>query len=217
MSSKERALYIVSFILFAVAVYAYTSESRSTGLLPIVIYPYRAYSIFIVVCGIVVLVSALTVRKLQLKCGNKTKEPLDGRRSHWTFALAFLFFGFVMKLVGEAVHELLGHGFFVLPLGGQVTGVHISPLWPYEFSYIGWDASNTTSFEITLIIAGGILASAVVTYSLQILFPWRSVGWKLSLPLFWLSFWRCVNATRYLVAGSLSPFGDIEELIGVEY
>jgi len=44
--------------------------------------------------------------------------------------------GFVMKILSEVVHEVFGHGLFVLLFGGEITGLRISVLWPYELSRI---------------------------------------------------------------------------------
>ena len=53
-----------------------------------------------------------------------------------------------MKVLGEVVHEVMGHGVFVLLFGGDIIRVHIAFLWPYEFSYISsngsfWFGSHT--------------------------------------------------------------------------
>ncbi len=50
------------------------------------------------------------------------------------FLVPFLCFAFIMKGISEFVHEVMGHGFFVLLFGGQITSVHISLTWPYELS-----------------------------------------------------------------------------------
>jgi len=63
MSLKERALYTASLALFAVAIYAYLYESRSTGLLPVVTYPFRTHAISVALTGLVLLALALIVRR----------------------------------------------------------------------------------------------------------------------------------------------------------
>ncbi len=125
----------------------------------------------------------------------------------------FLATGFLMKILGEVVHELFGHGFFVLLFGGRITGFHISLLWPYEFSWIGWSLPGATQEQKAWVIGGGILVCLLVSYAIQVLLLLNRIPWQFSAPLFWLSFWCCVNATGYLIIGGLSPFGDVGQLI----
>lgn len=82
--------------------------------------------------------------------------------------LTFSISGFVVKIVGEIVHELPGHGSLVLLFGGQVTNVFISVLWPFELPYVRWSIPNATLGKIAWIMAGGILASAIVSYCIQV-------------------------------------------------
>lgn len=210
MSLKERALYIASLALFGGAIYAYFYESRYTGLLPVVTYPLRVYAAPLALCGIVLLILAVIVRKFSLEAKNRTSARNIRNR---TFIPAFLFAGFVMKMVGEAVHELLGHGSFALLFGGQVTYVYISLLWPYEFSYVGLSIPSAMPDQMAWIVGGGILVSAIVSFLIQFLLLWKYIRWQFSLPLFWLSFWCHINATGYLIVGGISPFGDVEELM----
>lgn len=142
----------------------------------------------------------------------KKKTSAIGTRP-WHFTLAFLIAGFMMKVVGEAVHELLGHGSFVLLFGGQITHFYISLLWPYEFSYVGWSIPSATPGQMTWIIGGGILVSVIVSYSIQILLLRKQIRWQFSVPLFWLSFWCYISSTGYLIISGALPFGDVEELI----
>ena len=59
------------------------------------------------------------------------------------FLAVFLCFAFMMKLIGEFVHEIMGHGFFVLlfAIGGYIGGEMLYySLWHYsnpEFSLAG--------------------------------------------------------------------------------
>ena len=161
MSIKERASYIASLALFAGAIYAYLYESRSTGLLPVVTYPFRTHAISLALTGLVLLVLALIARRFSPEVKNKTSA--SGTRP-WAFILAFLIAGFMMKIVGEAVHELLGHGSFVLLFGGHVTSFYISLLWPYEFSYVGWSIPSASPDQMAWVIGGGILVSATVSF-----------------------------------------------------
>ena len=47
------------------------------------------------------------------------------------FLSIFLSIGFIMKILGEVIHEVMGHGLFILLFGGTITRVHIALLWPY--------------------------------------------------------------------------------------
>ena len=125
----------------------------------------------------------------------------------------FLMLAFVMKIIGEFVHEVMGHGFFVLLFGGKIVRVHISLLWPYEFSSIGWNG-NIQSWQRAWIDGGGILVCLIVSLVLQTLLILRIMDdWHFSSPLFWLSFWAFLNPTGYLILGGITPFGDVAALI----
>ena len=129
------------------------------------------------------------------------------------FLAVFLFLAFAMKVIGEFVHEVMGHGFFVLLFGGEIVRVHISLLWPYEFSSIGWNG-NFQTWQLPWIDGGGILVCLIVSCVLQTLLFLRIVNdWRFSSPLFWLSFWTFLNPTGYLILGGISPFGDVAALI----
>lgn len=129
------------------------------------------------------------------------------------FLAVFLFLAFAMKVIGEFVHEVMGHGFFVLLFGGEIVRVHISLLWPYEFSSIGWNG-NFQTWQLPWIDGGGILVCLIVSCVLQTLLFLRIVNdWRFSSPLFWLSFWAFLNPTGYLILGGISPFGDVAALI----
>ena len=129
------------------------------------------------------------------------------------FLATFFFLAFVMKAIGEFVHEIMGHGFFVLLFGGKIVRVYISLLWPYELSYIGWNG-NFESWQMPWIDGGGILICLIVSCVLQTLLLLGIVrDWRFSTPLFWLSFWTFLNPTGYLIMGGIKPFGDIAALI----
>jgi len=213
MSWKEKALFFGSCVSFVMAVYAYFYESRYTEWLPVVTYPFREYTIPLAFIGLALLIMALIVRKFRPERGKKNSAS-DAKL--WVFIVIFLVVGLVMKLVGEAVHELLGHGLSVLLFGGQITDFFISPFWPYEFSRINWNIPSATPIQMAWILGSGILISAIVSFSIQILLWWRQFRWQFSLPLFWLSFWCFVNAVGYLIVGGVFPFGDVGELIHLE-
>lgn len=127
----------------------------------------------------------------------------------------FVVGAFVTKLIVELVHEILGHGLFVLLFGGQITGMYISVLWPYEFSRIDWSFPGTIgSTQLAWIYAGGILVCLCASFLTQIFLILKSkIRWYLALTLFWFAFWAIANSTGYLIIGGLSPFGDVYELI----
>jgi len=129
------------------------------------------------------------------------------------FLVISLFIAFVTKVVGEFVHEVMGHGFFVLLFGGKITNIHLSLLWPYELSYIGW-SGTITPWQQTWIAGGGILVCFIVSGILQVLLLFNVVkDWRLSTPLLWLAFWTFLNPTGYLIIGGVKPFGDVASLI----
>ena len=124
-----------------------------------------------------------------------------------------LFTAFVTKVVGEFVHEVMGHGFFILLFGGEIVDVHLSILWPYELSYIVW-RGTFLPWQHTWIAGGGILVCLIVSGMLQTLLLFNIVkDWRLSTLLLWLALWTFLNPTGYLIIGGISPFGDVAALI----
>lgn len=84
------------------------------------------------------------------------------------FFLRFLVAGFLMKKIAEIIHEIFGHGLFVLLFGGEIVNVHISILWPYELSYINWRLPSTvTHLQLVWIYAGGIVICLFVSFLVQ--------------------------------------------------
>jgi len=130
------------------------------------------------------------------------------------FLTVFIVAGFIIKIISEAVHELLGHGLFVLLFGGEITDFYISILWPYEFSRVEWSLpSGVTSTQMALIHAGGILVCLFTSFLAQaFLLMKKKIQWHFALTLFWLAFWTFMNSTGYLLIGGLAPFGDVYEL-----
>jgi len=129
------------------------------------------------------------------------------------FFAEFLLMAFFMKIAGEFVHEVMGHGLFVLLFGGKITRVYLSILWPYELSYIGW-TGDFESWQIIWIEGGGILICTIASITLQVLLL-LGVAEKRRwlIPLFWLAFWTFLNPAGYLILGGISPFGDVAALI----
>ncbi len=64
-------------------------------------------------------------------------------KNRMKFLSIFLSIGFIMKILGEVIHEVMGHGLFILLFGGTITRVHISILWPYEPSFTSNVKSST--------------------------------------------------------------------------
>ncbi len=173
--------------------------------------PFEIQAVSIALTGSsLLLLLALIARKFSPEVKNKTSA---GGTRPWTAILAFLIAGFMMKIVGEAVHELLGHGSFVLLFGGRVTHFYINLFWPYGFSYIGWSIPGASPDQMAWVISGGILVSATVSFLIQFLLLLEQIRWQFYMSLFWLSFWCYINATGYLIVGGVLPFGDVEELI----
>jgi len=131
------------------------------------------------------------------------------------FLALFVIAGFFMKIAAELFHELCGHGLFVLLFGGEITGLYISVLWPYELSHTNWFLpSDVASSQMVWIYAGGILVCVFLSFLTQafLLFKER-VAWDFALALFWLAFWTFVSSAGYLIVGGLTPFGDVDSLI----
>lgn len=135
-------------------------------------------------------------------------------RDKRVFLASFIVLGFVMKIVAEFVHEVCGHGFFVLLFGGEITSVYISVLWPYELSYIGWPPSGFTSIQMAWIYGAGILVCLCLSFLIQaVLFIKKKITRYYALALFWLAFWTFISSTGYLIIGGVTPFGDVYWLI----
>jgi hypothetical protein len=134
------------------------------------------------------------------------------------FLMAFLSLGFVAKILGEVVHEVMGHGLFVVAFGGRITNISISLLWPYELSGIGFapPSGGFLPWQQVLINGGGILVCLVVSFILQLILlssVSTRANWVVSSTLFWLAFWTFINPAGYLVVGGIKPFGDVANLI----
>ncbi len=134
-----------------------------------------------------------------------------------TFFTTFATSGFILKIFSEFLHEVCGHGFFVLLFGGKITGLHISLLWPYELSRISWSfLGDVSPARLAWIYGGGILVCLLASFVAQaFLFLRKKVRWHFAVVIFWLAFWTLVNSTGYLMIGGLAPFRDVEELIGL--
>ena len=131
------------------------------------------------------------------------------------FLAFFLTVGFVMKIVGEVVHEIFGHGLLAVLFGGSITEVYISLLWPYESSYIRCGLPPLSFWQTALFISGGILVCLIVSFSVQTFLLLKKLRWWLSSTLFWFAFWCFINPTGYLIIGGITPFGDVGELINL--
>jgi len=131
------------------------------------------------------------------------------------FLMIFIIVSFVTKIIAEFVHEVCGHGFFVLLFGGTIKTVHISVLWPYELSYISWSLpSHVTPIQKAWIYSGGILVCLCVSFLIQaFLLLRKGTSQHLSITLFWFAFWNFISSIGYLLIGGLTPLGDVYELI----
>jgi len=118
-----------------------------------------------------------------------------------------------MKIAAEFIHEVMGHGLFVLLFGGRIIKIYLSILWPYELSYIWW-SGDFENWQMIWIEGGGILVCAAISIILQaLLLLSASKHWRAMIPLFWLAFWTFLNPAGYLVLGGIRPFGDVAVLI----
>lgn len=134
------------------------------------------------------------------------------------FLMVFLSLGFVTKILGEVVHEVIGHGLFALAFGARITDIKISLLWPYDLSSIRFAPlpSSFQPWQQVLFYGGGILMCLIVSFTLQLIlllsFSKRG-NWVVSSMLFWLVFWTFISSAGYLIVGSMEPFGDVASLI----
>ncbi len=134
------------------------------------------------------------------------------------FLMVFLSLGFITKILGEVIHELMGHGLFLLAFGGRITSIKISLLWPYTMSYIRFakPPAGFLPWQEILFDGGGILVCLIVSFVLQVILLLnlsKRANWVVSSMLFWLAFWTFVNSGGYLVVGGIEPFGDVARLI----
>ncbi|MFW9993641.1 MAG: hypothetical protein ACFFD4_16465 [Candidatus Odinarchaeota archaeon] len=213
MGNKERIIesgsYVLSMVFGSTALFAYLYVSRSTGMLPVITYPYRDFTFPLFTISLLLLITALVIRGSSLE----TDRLVLPERKFLLQLVVFLGTGFLMKIGGEVIHEILGHGLFILLFGGEILGVHVSLWWPYELSYISHNTSDLLFGEQVLIIAGGIAACLVISFVIQALLLAKKFRWEVTLPLFWLSFWCFINATGYFMIGGFAPFGDVKKLI----
>ena len=129
----------------------------------------------------------------------------------------FVILCFVTKIFSEFLHEVCGHGLFVLLFGGTINSVYINLLWPYGFSYTYWSFTGEISFlQMALIYVGGILTGLCVSFIIQTVLLWKKrIGWYWTISLFWLAFWTFISSAGYLVIGGITCFGDVKELIAL--
>ena len=134
------------------------------------------------------------------------------------FLMVFLSLSFITKILSEVVHEVMGHGLFVLAFGGRITSLKISLLWPYELSYIRLapPPPGFQPWQEVLVDGAGILMCLIVSFILQaiLLSSFSKRGnWVVSSALFWLAFWTFISSAGYLILGGINPFGDVANLI----
>jgi len=203
---RSTGLLLLSSTIFLIALFCYFYEQRYSGLLPVITYPYRDYALPLVTLGATIFIFGLYLRA--------EKEPSPQALSSATLNLAFFIaIGLLMKIVSEILHEIGGHGFYVLLFGGRILGVQISPLWPLQSSHIWWSLPALGPLEKAFVVGGGILNGSVVSFVLQLLLFFRPQSWHLGAPLLWLAYWSYISSAGYLLSGGFGPFGDVPELI----
>ena len=118
------------------------------------------------------------------------RRVLKLKESSQFFVPIFFAFGFILKIVSEIVHEVLGHGLLVLLMDGEIRGIKISLLWPLELSHASMRLpEGITSTELALIAAGGILACIITFFtSLLVLSFIKLEKWLSTTFFFWLAF-----------------------------
>jgi len=139
----------------------------------------------------------------------------ERRRVYANYLLMFAFFGFLMKIVSEFVHEM-GHVITVLILGGKILGISIRAEWPFALSYTKWTIPNPSYINLAMVAIAGILFEIVTSIIGQsILILKKNMHPTYAIPIFWLSFWTYLSPVVYLVMGAFHPFGDILDLVNV--
>lgn len=137
------------------------------------------------------------------------------RRVYARYLLMFAFFGFLMKIVSEFIHEM-GHVFTVLMLGGKILSISIRAEWPFTLSYTKWTIPNPSNINLAMVAIAGILFEIVTSIVGQsILVSKKNMHPIYAIPIFWLSFWTYLSPVVYLVMGAFHPFGDILDLVNV--
>ena len=56
----KKFFYVLAAILFALSAITYFYESRSSGLLPVITYPFRDFSVYFFIAGLVLTVIVIT-------------------------------------------------------------------------------------------------------------------------------------------------------------
>jgi hypothetical protein len=210
---RDEWLLLISMVFLTAASFSYLYEQRYTGLLPVITYPYRDYALPLAVLGAVIFAFAL-----YLRLRGSPREPFSLPFSPAALNLAFFVAtGLIMKVAAEIMHEVGGHGFYVLLFGGRILGVHISLLWPLETSYIWWSLPSLGSFEHALVLGGGILNGILVSFTLQLLLFLRPQSRRLMVPLLWFAYWNYISSAGYLLSGGFGAFGDVAELIKIGF
>lgn len=140
---------------------------------------------------------------------------VEMRKVYARYLLMFAFFGFLMKIVSEFVHEI-GHVFTVLMLGGKILSISIRAEWPFTLSYTKWTIPNPSNINLAMVAIAGILFEIVALIVGQsILLSKKNMQPIYAIPLFWLSFWTYLSSVVYLLIGAFHPFGDILDLVNV--
>jgi len=200
-------LLLISMTLLIASSFSYLYEQRYTDLIPIITYPYRNYALPLAALGAFTLVFALYLRLREKETFYQTfSSPISN-------LVFFIVVGIIMKVAAEILHEVGGHGFYVLFFGGRILKIHISLLWPLQSSYIWWSLPAGDPLETALVFGGGILNSIVISFVLQFLLLFRHQSWRLGVTLLWFAYWSYISSAGYLLLGGFGAFGDVRELI----
>lgn len=208
---RDLGLFLVSVVFFIAASFCYLYTQRYTGDLPVISHPYRDYALPLAVIGAVPLILGLYLW-LRGEPKRASSQSFSPTSSNLAF---FIVAGLLMKVAAEVMHEVGGHGLYVLLFGGRILGVHISLLWPFQTSYIRWSHPSLGPLERGLIVGGGILNCLIVSFALQLFLLLRPQPWRLAFPLLWFSYWNYISSTGYLISWGYGPYGDVLELINM--
>jgi len=202
---KEQGLLILSLILLLAASFCHLYTKRSTGWLPVITHPYRDYALPLAALGAVALALGLYL--------GLRREEIPHPSSGFSNLAFFIVMALIMKVAAEVMHEVGGHGLYVLLFGGRILRVRISLLWPLRTSYIWWDLPDLAPWQRGLIIGGGILNCLLISFALQLLLLLRPQPWRLGTLLLWFAYWNYISSAGYLLSGGYGAFGDVADLI----
>ena len=128
--------------------------------------------------------------------------------------LFLLLTGYLVRILSEISHELLGHGLFTVLFGGSIESVHISLISPFDISHITLNRDDLTFEQNLIVIASSMIVDLSLSFTIQIFLLIKRIDWKKSVPLIWFAFWCHNTETGIIIGNSVSRLeGDMTGLI----